>query len=312
MESQQAYFQRLFAIANGNNGNQNLGGKDAVVFLQKSGIDRKYLRTIWELSDQNKAHALNFESFCIAMKYVGLAQNGQIPTPTLLQGVSNFPSPIFKNIEPQKIAMIPQLPMQTPPNELNNFAIQNNSNSLPMYASKEEIENTLNSGNITWRPKKMLLKYSTLLFQSLVKDGSNNTIPGKDAVAFFRKTKLENSILKLIWNNSSIRKVGSLNFVEFTVAIQFVAIAFSGAEISINSLNNNQLTQGLPLSVFPGSGIEIPVETTSTIPNALNTIQGNIPSIAINESTNKNNNGINPDPMSLDSSIGTESINIIA
>ena len=45
-----------------------------IIITREKGIDRKYLRTIWELSDQNKAHALNFESFCIAMKYVGLAQ----------------------------------------------------------------------------------------------------------------------------------------------------------------------------------------------------------------------------------------------
>ena len=90
MESQEAYFQRLFKLAKGNEMENKVGGKGAVVFLQKSGINRKHLRTIWELADAKKNHFLDFNDFCVAMKYVGLTQNGQLPRIGLLQETNVF------------------------------------------------------------------------------------------------------------------------------------------------------------------------------------------------------------------------------
>ena len=100
MESQEAYFQRLFKLAKGNEMENKVGGKGAVVFLQKSGIDRKHLRTIWELADAKKNHFLDFNDFCVAMKYVGWYK-WTVTQIGLLQETSVFPSPTFNGIKPQ-------------------------------------------------------------------------------------------------------------------------------------------------------------------------------------------------------------------
>ena len=63
MESQEAYFERLFKLAKENEMENKVSGKGAVVFLQKSGIDRKHLRTIWGLADAKKNHFLDFNDF---------------------------------------------------------------------------------------------------------------------------------------------------------------------------------------------------------------------------------------------------------
>ena len=44
-------------------------------------------------------------TFCVAMKYVGLVQNGQLPRIGLLQGRNSFPSPTFNGIKPQVTGM---------------------------------------------------------------------------------------------------------------------------------------------------------------------------------------------------------------
>ena len=46
----QLIFERLFKLAKENEMENKVSGKGAVVFLQKSGIDRKHLRTIWGIS----------------------------------------------------------------------------------------------------------------------------------------------------------------------------------------------------------------------------------------------------------------------
>ncbi len=62
----------------------NLSGSSAVRFLTKSGLDRAYLRQIWELSDTQKTHALGIVEFQRALRYVSLAQNGHPPSSTVL------------------------------------------------------------------------------------------------------------------------------------------------------------------------------------------------------------------------------------
>ena len=58
----------------------------------------------------------------------------------------------------------------------------------------------------------------------------------------------------------------ALNFVEFTVALQLIAIAYAGGEISLKSLSMDS-AKTLPLPLIPGSGVQIPQETTMQAPH---------------------------------------------
>ena len=75
--------KHFFNIADVENVGQ-LSGKNAVAFLTKSKLDRVYLRQIWELSDTLKQHYLGLNEFQVAMRLVLLAQNGYLPSPTVL------------------------------------------------------------------------------------------------------------------------------------------------------------------------------------------------------------------------------------
>ena len=80
-----------------------LSGKNAVAFLTKSNLDRGYLRQIWELSDTQKQHYLGKKEFQIAMRLVALAQNGYLPSPTVLdetKDVKISKEPQFDGIRP--------------------------------------------------------------------------------------------------------------------------------------------------------------------------------------------------------------------
>ena len=80
-----------------------LSGKNAVAFLTKSNLDRGYLRQIWELSDTQKQHYLGKKEFQIAMRLVTLAQNGYLPSPTVLDETKDViisKEPQFDGIRP--------------------------------------------------------------------------------------------------------------------------------------------------------------------------------------------------------------------
>ena len=84
-----------------------LSGSSAVRFLTKSGLDRAYLRQIWELSDTQKIHALGIVEFQKALRYVSLAQNGHPPSPTVLAETAGmpFPDPCFEGVDVPMIVL---------------------------------------------------------------------------------------------------------------------------------------------------------------------------------------------------------------
>jgi hypothetical protein len=80
-----------------------LSGKNAVAFLTKSKLDRVYLRQIWELSDTLKQHYLGLNEFQVAMRLVLLAQNGYLPSPTVLNETKDLKlagDPAFDGVPP--------------------------------------------------------------------------------------------------------------------------------------------------------------------------------------------------------------------
>ena len=105
------------------------------------------------------------------------------------------------------------------------------------FFSADDVQNSLQKANIAWKPSSQFMEYTKALFKALLQDNMENKVPGKAVVSLFRKTSLPNATLKQIWTTASLRNDGSLNFVEFTVALQLIAIAYAGGEISLKSLS---------------------------------------------------------------------------
>ena len=68
------YYNYLFGIANGDNG-QELGGSDAVKFFKMSGVDVGFLKQIWGLSTQSAT--MNVQQFYTALRFITMIQNGE-------------------------------------------------------------------------------------------------------------------------------------------------------------------------------------------------------------------------------------------
>lgn len=76
------YYGALFKLAD----SQKLGvitGDIAVKFFEKSGLPAATLGLIWELSDKENSGFLTQQSFSIALRLIGQAQNGRSPEASL-------------------------------------------------------------------------------------------------------------------------------------------------------------------------------------------------------------------------------------
>jgi len=77
-------YRSMYKMAGGDAG--GLGGRAAVEFMSKSGLDKGTLRTVWTRSDVNGDGKLTRGEFCVAMHLIQLAKKG-IPVPSVLPGV---------------------------------------------------------------------------------------------------------------------------------------------------------------------------------------------------------------------------------
>lgn len=76
------YYGQLYKIAD----SERLGvitGEVAVKFFEKSGLPAATLGQIWEISDKENSGFLTQQSFSVALRLIGQAQNGKMPEPSL-------------------------------------------------------------------------------------------------------------------------------------------------------------------------------------------------------------------------------------
>jgi hypothetical protein len=76
------YFEQLWGTATksapgGASPLFQLAGLDAVTFFQRSGVDKGFLKMIWSLSTPSAT--MNQSQFYIALRFITLIQNGEIP-----------------------------------------------------------------------------------------------------------------------------------------------------------------------------------------------------------------------------------------
>lgn len=81
--------------------------------------------------------------------------------------------------------------------------------------------------------------YFPQLFE-LVCNKSSNRAEGKNTIAFLRKSKLGNDVLKRIWTLAAKSNPVSLDREEFFVVLRLVALAQAGRDVSEAALNSGQ------------------------------------------------------------------------
>lgn len=77
---EQDCYQALFAEAD-TEGSGRVGGRHAVTFLSRSGLEKQVLKQIWDVADSSGSGWLDFADFSVALRLVAHAQSGRTTTP---------------------------------------------------------------------------------------------------------------------------------------------------------------------------------------------------------------------------------------
>ena len=81
--TEKRYFDYLWDIANNRapgsdpSGQGELAGMPAVTFLQRSGVDKGFLKQIWTFSTPSAT--MNLPQFYVAMRFIAMIQCGEMP-----------------------------------------------------------------------------------------------------------------------------------------------------------------------------------------------------------------------------------------
>ncbi|XP_058815246.1 epidermal growth factor receptor substrate 15-like 1 isoform X2 [Topomyia yanbarensis] len=161
-----------------------IGALDAAKFLKKSGLSDVVLSRIWDLSDPSGRGFLTKEGFFVALKLIGLAQEG-----------SEFN---MKNIynelpKPPKVGELPKVPAQV---------------------------KLVHTENSDWSIKPEKRHQYEQLFESL--GPMNGLLPGAKVRSTLMNSKLPVDTLGRIWDLADQDRDGSLDRHEFCVAMHLV------------------------------------------------------------------------------------------
>ncbi|XP_050086755.1 epidermal growth factor receptor substrate 15-like 1 isoform X2 [Anopheles aquasalis] len=161
-----------------------IGALDAAKFLKRSGLSDVVLSRIWDLSDPTGKGFLTKEGFFVALKLIGLAQEG------LEFAIKNIYTELSK---PPKVGDLPKVPAQV--------------KLLP-------VEST----DWSMRPEKR--QQYEQLFDSL--GPQNGLLPGAKVRNTLMNSKLPVDTLGRIWDLADQDRDGSLDKHEFCVAMHLV------------------------------------------------------------------------------------------
>ncbi|XP_053694497.1 epidermal growth factor receptor substrate 15-like 1 isoform X2 [Sabethes cyaneus] len=175
----EAYYKQLDPKAT-----NEIGAHDAAKFLKKSGLSDVVLSRIWDLSDPTGRGFLTKEGFFVALKLIGLAQEG-----------SEFN---MKNIynelpKPPKVGDLPKVPAQV---------------------------KLVPTENSDWSIKPEKRQQYEQLFDSL--GPLNGLLPGAKVRTTLMNSKLPVDTLGRIWDLADQDRDGSLDKHEFCVAMHLV------------------------------------------------------------------------------------------
>lgn len=161
-----------------------IGALDAAKFLKKSGLSDVVLSRIWDLSDPSGRGFLTKEGFFVALKLIGLAQEGSEIN------IKNIYNELPK---PPKVGDLPKVPAQV---------------------------KLVPTDNTDWSMKPEKRQQYEQLFESL--GPMNGLLPGAKVRNTLMNSKLPVETLGRIWDLADQDRDGSLDKHEFCVAMHLV------------------------------------------------------------------------------------------
>lgn len=193
-------------------GAETISGTEAVQFLSRAAkVSKGQLRTIWDIADHKKEGKLDQDQFFIALRLIALAQRGAALSES---GLRNF----------RGIQLVPQI---TPPKKDS----QSTGNPTPASVAQQQ------APSFSWTvPKQVMQRYDTF-FHNL-DEHKLGMIDGAQGVAFFGKSGLPRSTLKVIWQLADITRDGKLSRDEFRAAMHMVA-SIRNKRITVDALPSN-------------------------------------------------------------------------
>ncbi|KAG2235262.1 hypothetical protein INT48_004729, partial [Thamnidium elegans] len=214
------------------------------VFL-KSKLPMDTLGQIWNLADVRQSGSLNQTEFIIAMHYIAKLMDGTLSSlpdklpPAVFQsanGSTTQQSPLVRNmtLNSPAIGGLRQHSIMTPPQRARTIDSLGNLAFGPSAPIHEPVQ----QWDVSAQEKQQFDAYF-----NKIDSAKAELIQGKEAVEFFKNSRLPEAELAHIWDLSDIQQRGALSRDEFAVAMYLIHKRLAG----------DQLPQTLPKSLIPPS-----------------------------------------------------------
>lgn len=245
--SEKTYYDQLFAVAD-TEGTGQLQGMHAVNFFKLSGLDVSLLKNIWSLADSRQRHFLAREDFYVALRLIGLAQNGIAPTREKIQETATAPVPYarFSNVPlapPPLPAPATATPPQDPATPSRSPAFPSSLEGDGYAMSSEDRARYLNH------------------FGPCDVNG-DGFVDGPQAVELFSRSGLDRSVLGRVWDLADADNDSRLSPGEFAVAMHLiVCISKRGLPVP------ERLPPSLAASLPPPPAPSAPATNAAAVPS---------------------------------------------
>ncbi|KAI7906003.1 uncharacterized protein BX663DRAFT_428252 [Cokeromyces recurvatus] len=281
------------------------------IFL-KSNLSMETLSQIWYLADVRQSGALNQTEFIIAMHYIAKLMDGTLTNlpdklpPTVYQSALNgntststTQSPIMRNmsISSPSFRNARQQSIMTPPQRARTIE----SLGDMAFGSSAPIYEPIQQWDVTAQEKQ---QYD--IYFDKIDSNKTGVVQGKEAVEFFKNSRLPESELAFIWDLADIQQRGALSRNEFAIAMHLIHKRLAGEnlpQVLPKTLippqkSNNIIKQSPQQSRFGNSPLFTPNNTISSTPqqthslidnNANNDLLGDFGNDQVSHETNQVN-----------------------
>ncbi|KAG0179521.1 hypothetical protein DFQ29_001997 [Apophysomyces sp. BC1021] len=210
--------------------NGTIEGDTARNIFLKSKLPAKTLGEIWNLANVRKSGNLNQTEFIIAMHYVAKLMDkslatlpAQLPPQIYASAAGNAQSPVLRQMSNDRFAASPVQPFATTPRQLNHIL------STPPQRARtiDSLGNMAFSATATGQePRQWDVtaqeKAQYDAFFDKIDTQRVGFIQGKEAVEFFKNSRLPDTELAQVWDLADTQQCGRLTRDEFAVAMHLI------------------------------------------------------------------------------------------
>ncbi|ETW04978.1 hypothetical protein H310_04052 [Aphanomyces invadans] len=182
------YYDMLFQVADDEH-TGSIGGRSAVMFFTKSGLDKSILREVWTIADSRQTSFLQLNDFYVAMRLIAMAQHGHPMTLTHFYALAASPFALarLEGVPPPQVQQQHQSPAP-----LATYSITSDEKT----------------------------KYQTIFAQ--YDTDHDGFLLGQDAAALFQMSGMDRNDLRTIWALADRTSDGRLDLTEFYIAMHLI------------------------------------------------------------------------------------------